>query len=249
MSTETPSLSSPPLTTADAPPDHTVNSDADVRVVTFVIPTIGRKSLSTTLQSLRALKIPNGWDWRAIIVFDGVKPTIEARHDVKLHILQTGEKLGKGWNSAGLVRNYGIKHCTSEWVAFVDDDDIVTSDYLQRFVNHLHDYPDLEVVIFKMFSHHLIHPTPGSNNFRMNDVGISFCARRYIFDEVSFRPSDVEDFRWLDHTRSLGTKMAISRYVTYIVRPHPVKANFDQYMQRMHMRIPKDETTKLINYK
>ena len=43
-------------------------------LITFIIPSIGRPSLQRTINSLMDMKDP---DWKAIIVFDGINPTLK----------------------------------------------------------------------------------------------------------------------------------------------------------------------------
>jgi glycosyltransferase involved in cell wall biosynthesis len=52
-------------------------------------------------------------------------------------------------NSAGYVRNYGIKFATTEWVAFVDDDDTIRNTYVETFLREIATY-DTDVIIFRM---------------------------------------------------------------------------------------------------
>jgi glycosyltransferase involved in cell wall biosynthesis len=96
--------------------------------ITFIIPTIGRSTLQQTVQCLLQQTNPA---WKAIIVFDGIEPTIQPR-DNRIDIL-THAKVGVN-NYAGAVRNYGISHATTEWIAFVDDDDGISSNYIDLFL-------------------------------------------------------------------------------------------------------------------
>lgn len=76
-------------------------------------------------------------NWKAIVIFDGIKPNIYET-DPRITIIKTPIKLGQGYNSAGLVRNYGIKFANTEWVAFVDDDDSITPNYVESFLSELY---------------------------------------------------------------------------------------------------------------
>ena len=91
---------------------------SDNTKVTFIIPSIGRDTLKTTICSLINQTNSN---WKAIIIFDGINPTIWT-NDNRITMIKC-TKLGKNKNSAGLVRNYGILLAKTEWIAFVDDDD------------------------------------------------------------------------------------------------------------------------------
>ena len=41
--------------------------------------------------------------------------------------------MGVAINNAGNVRNYGMSFVETEWIAFLDDDDIIADDYLEKF--------------------------------------------------------------------------------------------------------------------
>ena len=96
--------------------------------ITFIIPTIGRSTLRRTLQSLQDQTNQN---FKCIVVFDGIDPTITV-DDNRFKIIKTN-KLGQGRNSAGLVRNEGMKLVNTEWIGFVDDDDTLSNTYVDKF--------------------------------------------------------------------------------------------------------------------
>lgn len=187
--------------------------------ITFIIPTIGRPTLLHSIECLKTQTVP---DWNAIIVFDGITPTIE-NDDSRIMIMQI-EKLGQGHNSAGLVRNEGIKCATSEWIAFLDDDDTISNDYVETFINEVNTYnPD--VLLFRMqISIYGIVPSifKNSNNLIPGDVGISFALKKQIFDAgCIFVPSQCEDWILMEKMISNNYKVMVSPYVKYFVRQNP----------------------------
>ena len=96
--------------------------------ITFIIPTIGRQSLQNSINSLLKQTIK---DWHAIIIFDGIKCNLN-NNDERIQIIEI-EKTGININSAGNVRNYGMSLATTEWIAFLDDDDTIAIDYIETF--------------------------------------------------------------------------------------------------------------------
>lgn len=53
----------------------------------------------------------------------------------------------------GVGRNYLVAHTTEEWLLFVDSDITVkTPDWLQKFAQHILQYPDIEVLIPRLFN-------------------------------------------------------------------------------------------------
>jgi len=189
--------------------------DIENKVVTFIIPTIGRKTLARSIDCLIQQTIPN---WKAIIIFDGITPTFTTA-DERIKII-TCEKLGTGHNSAGNVRNYGMKLVDTEWIAFLDDDDTISNNYLEYFYKELELSPKLDTIIFRMYHHDQgVLPRTDKTQFEINNVGISFAMKKKIFDDgIIFIPSSAEDFYLLNNIRSNKYKMVISPYTKYFVK-------------------------------
>ena len=184
---------------------------------TFIIPTIGRPTLSQTVQSLLVQQDP---DFKCIIAFDGLVPTMGAP-DERFRIVQLPFKFGKtgiGENSfSGNVRNYAMKFLETDWMSFVDDDDTVTPDY----VHFLKEAQDNDVVIFRMcYNNGRILPPPGSTEIIPGLVGISFSVRKTILDEhnLRFPNNGSEDYEFLSTLQRSGVKMHISPHIAYRIR-------------------------------
>jgi glycosyltransferase involved in cell wall biosynthesis len=188
-------------------------------LITFIIPTIGRNTLSKTLDCLIKQTNPN---WKAIVIFDGITSTIQ-NIDPRIRVIES-PKLGQNHNSAGLVRNYGITFADTEWVAFVDDDDSLSKNYVDILIKELSAYTLADIIIFRMEGcPGCIIPTLSTETFYYCQVGISFAVKKKIFDEGHiFIPSIIEDFCYLDEARNKKYNIMISPYVTYFVR------NYDQ---------------------
>lgn len=184
-------------------------------LITFIIPTIGRSTLSKTLDCLIKQTNPN---WKAIVIFDGISSTIQ-NTDPRIRIIES-PKLGQGTNSAGLVRNYGITFADTEWVAFVDDDDGLSNNYIDIFIAESSAYTLADIIIFRMVqSGSDIMPSLETDTFHCCHVGISFAVKTKIFNEGHiFIPSGREDFNYLDEARNKKYNIMISPYVTYFVR-------------------------------
>jgi glycosyltransferase involved in cell wall biosynthesis len=186
--------------------------------ITFIIPTIGRSSLQQTIHSLLKQTNPN---WKAIIIFDGVEPTIRNFYN-KITILKH-TKVGVA-NHAGAVRNYGISHATTEWVAFVDDDDGIKNTYVETFYQELKYKSD--VILFRMLFNGEILPPVNATNFHKGKVGISFAVKKHLFDNgIMFEPSEFEDFVYLDKCRLLKYRILLSPYLLYFVRNYDNNSN------------------------
>jgi len=189
--------------------------------ITFIIPTIGRDTLTNSIQSLLNQRNNN---WEAIIIFDGIKPNIEV-NDKRIKVMQIDKK-GRDKNSAGLVRNIGIKYANTNWIGYLDDDDYLANDYIDCFYNELNLNHDMDVLIFRMNDKNKILPELKTDNFYLNHVGISFVMKKKIFDNnLIFVPSSSEDFEYLNLMRNNNYKIIISPYIKYFVRSEDMNNN------------------------
>jgi glycosyltransferase involved in cell wall biosynthesis len=183
--------------------------------VTFIIPTIGRTSIQNTIQSLYNQTNIN---WLAIIIIDGIDIDFQC-NDSRITVLKI-PKIGK-YNHAGKVRNYGMKYVTTKWIAFVDDDDVVTNDYVDKLKEEINITPDASVIIFRMINNKGaigVLPEPNTDNFYKCKVGISYSIKKELIDKnFIFEPSHIEDFVLLNKIREHKYKMIISPFVTYLV--------------------------------
>jgi len=184
-------------------------------LVTFVIPTLGRTTLKRTLRSLQNQHNPN---WQAIVVFDGIKAA-KSFSDSRIKAIQISKK-GQ-FNHGAEVRNEGMEQVTTEWIAFVDDDDYLSPEYVDRLLEEINLQPNLDVVIFRMYhpNRRVCIPSPQDQNFSEGNVGISFSMKTALYKSgFKFTPSHVEDFQLLEYIRDKGHKMVLSPYVTYLIR-------------------------------
>ena len=193
--------------------------------ITFIIPTLGRDSLIDAIDSLLALKDP---DWNAVIIFDGVKNKFTI-NDSRIKIIESEKNGDKGVrNNAGAVRNIGLKynHC-SEWIGFLDDDDYLSSDYIDNLKEEISIHKNIEVCIFRMAYHngHIL-PEKLDRNITKGKVGISFAVKKEIAEKNFFINNDFEDYIYLKNLQSKKHKIVISSYVSYFIRCKPFKCVF-----------------------
>ena len=197
--------------------------------ITFIIPTIGRESLINSLNSLLQQDDEN---WNALVIFDGIDIQDNLINDNRIKYLKT-EKLGNEYikSKAGLVRNYGINYIninniTTEWIAFLDDDDTISNDYIYRLKEEIFLNNNIETCIFRMcYSNKYILPTICDKNINRNKVGISFAIKSYISKIILFQNNPFEDYFYLKEIQNKKYKILISSYVTYFVRTTPIECN------------------------
>ena len=181
-------------------------------MITFVIPSLNRDTLKRTIHSLLNQTNPN---WKAIVVYDGVDG--ESFNDNRIKTFKI-DKLGEfspHHGMAGLVRNYGIEKCDTEWIGFLDDDDTIDVKYVDTLENKYNEY---DFVVWRMQDlNGTIIPKLGNNNLQFANVGISFCYKRK-FDNLLFDNNrDGEDFDFLIKLKSLSDKWVITPEVYYNV--------------------------------
>ena len=190
-------------------------------LITFIIPTMNRVTLFNTVYSLISQTIDN---WKAIVIFDGCSPSdphlLAALNDNRFLCI-TIIKLGTE-NHAGYVRNIGLELADTPWLGFVDDDDILTPNYIERLQEEIAITPSADTIVFKMADRGRIVPPLNYNSIVIGEVGISFAYKRSLIKEgFLFEPSSIEDFNLLKKMEIAKKRIVFSPFVTYLVRHHP----------------------------
>lgn len=199
-------------------------------MINFVIPSMGRKTLKRTLESLINQTNPY---WECWVGFDGLSENEVDRNilikDDRIHYLYIKDKLGTSFynsgvghntGNAGLVRNYIISNITNkyEWIGFVDDDDSLKSYYIEKLIEEIN-YIFFDCCIFRMVANGNIIPPLGMTQVIQNFVGISFCVRKKFIEDskIKFINSPSEDYNMLESIKNAGGEIYLSEYVTYNV--------------------------------
>jgi len=179
--------------------------------VTFIIPSINRPTLQRSIDSLLNQTNPH---WNAVIVFDGVEPIKFDDSRIKtIQIEKTGEMGANG--HSGLVRNHGIKLADTEWVAFLDDDDSLTENYVEDLLTNP-DNQNKDFVVYRM-KYENGKVLPVNNILCLGNVGISFAYKNKM--DVLFRSNkDGEDYEFLLSLIEKTRNYTVSNKITYNVR-------------------------------
>jgi glycosyltransferase involved in cell wall biosynthesis len=195
-------------------------------LVTFIIPSINRPTLRRALDSIAA---QTNVAFRAVLIMDGCKAPEFVSSYTWLQTITLPSRVGTR-NYAGEVRNIGIREVTTEWIAFLDDDDTIAPSYVNSLAEEIRRRPGADAVIFRMRTNkttgHRVLPPKGATDFVKNEVGISFAVRtfpRCMKGETvfSFEPGPTEDFCALDFLRSRKAEIVLSESVTYFVEMDP----------------------------
>lgn len=207
----------------------------DSAMITFIIPTIGRDTLARAIDSVMEQTTVNNNIWKIIIIFDGIEPNLIGDKYINHPqiMIQSCPKMGTGVNSAGLVRNWGMQYVETEWTAFLDDDDVIGPNYIDRFMEEMNG--DLDVLIFRMKLGDRVVPSLTTNNFFLCDVGISFILKSHLFLERGFvfQADGAEDYLYLNKLRENNCKIVISPYIQYFVKD--AKMDGDVCGNRVHI--------------
>jgi glycosyltransferase involved in cell wall biosynthesis len=184
-------------------------------VVTFVIPTMGRDTLSRALMSLYD---QSDMGWKAVVVYDNrFENTLESTEYAEQVRIVTASEGGH----AGLVRNYGIDLVDTKWTAFLDDDDWVEPSYVQKLNGYSISHPQLDLIVFtyKDVTNGNTIPNKKQTKIEACQVGISFAVKTDFINEhkIRFTPFAIEDFRFLNECVQAGAKYWLSHDLLYNV--------------------------------
>lgn len=184
-------------------------------LVTFIIPTLGRKTLSRTLESLTK---QTDQGWRAIVSFDSnAEGLIEfEEYGGQLKAINSHET-----GHAGLVRNSAIDLVETEWTAFVDDDDWLATTYVEKLRQYAEKSPHIELFVFTYHDAENNNTVPHKKLRTIEEckVGISFAVKTEFINKnnIRFTPYAIEDFRFLDQCVKHGVKYSITHDLQYHV--------------------------------
>lgn len=194
--------------------------------VNFVVPTLWRPTLTRAVESLLA---QTDSDWEAIICPDALVQNKALALDMRME-LPKDRRVGYAYvpieesGSAGSVRNVGLERARDcEWVGFLDDDDRLTPTYVEHLREHADDYPQADLVIFRMQ-----HPLAGVlpplwNEVRKGTVGISFAVKQEVMKDFRFIRENVsaydhEDWAMVHEIMRRGHTFFLSPHIDYLVR-------------------------------
>lgn len=108
------------------------------------------KYLTQAIESVLAQTLQ---DWELIIVDDGsqdnsvesIKKYCEKDSRIKLFQHENAQNLGL---CATLLK--GIENATGEWIAFLESDDWLNPEYLEKKIKIINDYPDIKLIFNKI---------------------------------------------------------------------------------------------------
>ena len=190
--------------------------------IIFIIPTIGRKSLKQSIQSI--INLNGDYKWKVLVLFDGIKNNIETiKHEniIFIEISKCG-KIDKK-NNAGLVRNKGFEYILhnnieTKYIGFLDDDDCIHPDYVINLVQEEKNF-EFDCIIFRMmYCNYNIVPHPLTNKIERKNVGISFAIKKELISKYQFTNNPFEDFIFIYTLKRDKVSILLSKFVNYFVK-------------------------------
>lgn len=117
----------------------------------------------------------------------------------------------------GEIRNRLVKMADTEWVSFLDDDDSVTEDYVDRLTEEVEKNPGADVIIFRQYSLGK-QVLPIVDRIVWGNIGCSYSIRTEVAKEFPFKSEPHEDIRLLERITSSSRRIVFSDYMVYRVR-------------------------------
>ena len=156
---------------------------------TVVVPTVGRTTLSTLLRSIDACPPP--YPAEIVVVDDrpGSPPPLDLpTTDLPTTVVRSG---GRGPAAA---RNAGWRHTGTEWVAFLDDDVVVGSDWTLRLAEDLDVAEDVGATQGR-----IVVPLPGHRRPTDAERGTAGLAgARWITADMAYRRATLAEVGGFD---------------------------------------------------
>jgi len=103
--------------------------------ITITICTFRRSHIATTLQSLEAMQRPEGCAVSIVVIDNDDTPSAqESVDDTAAAMSLPVRYVHQPGANISIARNAGLDAATTEWVAFLDDDEVVEPDWLVELV-------------------------------------------------------------------------------------------------------------------
>lgn len=180
---------------------------------TFIIPTIGRNSLRTAIESILTQD-----DTHIVVVSDNIE-LCDIINNTRITYIQNKYSSG----SAGLVRNSGIEYILSniktKYISFLDDDDYITN----NFTDIIKLYPTYDLLIHSInFLYHKEErkqlPSKSGFEIKRGQMGIAMSVKTKILNhkKIRFTNYDGEDFIFAKTLIANGATYYNTGIATYI---------------------------------
>jgi len=119
-------------------------------IISIVIPTYNRAGLiRETLDSIKVQTSPN---WECLVVDDGSSDETESI--VGEYVAQDARfsfhKRDRDPKGAPTCRNIGLSRAKGDWLVFLDSDDLLVPNRIEKSLDHIHGNPSVELFVFRL---------------------------------------------------------------------------------------------------
>ena len=187
----------------------------------IILPTIGRDSLSQTVASVLGQDYDN---WRLFIIGDGINietlhPYFEMDGRIEASVI-----VERGYDSGAWARNSAILQGHSEWIAYIDDDDVWLPSRLSTIVHAINNNPGVNMVRTAGQPFYWKHKSPRSSKLvrklgQVNDSDIftvGMAHTRELFKKTKgWQPGEAHDRDLWNEMLRVGGNPFVSDIVTF----------------------------------
>lgn len=202
-------------------------------MITFdiILPTSGRASVFEAIESVNQQDYKNWWLW---VVCDGFKELFWPYTDGRMRLPLQGQVIGSPFNShqdsGAWARNEGLRlrrrgqPQQSDWIAYIDDDDVWLPNHLTTLVSLSILNPTANMLRTAGQSFAWKHKSPRSKKLvrklgaiNSSDIlTVGMAHTRDLFERTSgWKPEDNHDKILWQEMLSLGGKPAVTEQVTF----------------------------------
>lgn len=163
----------------------------------IILPTIGRDNLINAIDSVLRQEHT---DWHLWIVTDGLGEFPNSGFDHRISVISNNDPLHNDYGA--WARNTGISLGSSEWIAYIDDDDIWLPNHLQVMKNMATENPAVNMMRTAGQAFFWKHKSPRSSKLirKLGAVNsediltVGICHKRSLFYMTNgWQPCDNHD--------------------------------------------------------
>lgn len=137
---------------------------------------------------------------------------IESANGHPIMVLHDKDRIGPG-----IIRQRMIETVKTPWVSFLDDDDTITNDYLERLREEIKNHPKADLIYFRQYWAETGSLTPVWPQVKWG-IGIGFSVKTSVAIAHPFKSEPNEDLHFVERIEAAGKSIVFSKYITYRIR-------------------------------
>lgn len=137
---------------------------------------------------------------------------IESANGHPIIVLHDKDRIGPGD-----IRQQMIETVKTPWVSFLDDDDTITYDYVDRLKEEIAKHPEADVIHFREYFlwGQLL---PNWPVVEWGNIGICFSVKTKVALAHPFKSEPYEDYEFVRRIHEAGGNVVFSPHITYKAR-------------------------------